>query len=107
MNEQIVRGGGNVFSDLGLPEPGERQTKTRLAMAVNEIIAQRGLKQVEAAALLGVPRPRISALAHYKLNDFSVEKLMSFLTALDRDVEITIRPSAHAGAGAVSVLNLR
>ena len=98
----IVRGGSNVFADLGPPDSSERQTKTRRAMPVNQILAERDLKQVEAAKLLGVPRPRISALVHYKLNEFSVEKLMSFLTALDRDVEIMIRPSAH-GAGAVSV----
>lgn len=103
MTEQIVRGGSNVLADLGRPDSSERQTKIRLAMAVNQILAERGLKQAEAAKLLGVPRPRISALAHYKLNEFSVEKLMSFLTALDRDVEIMIRPSAH-GVGAVSVL---
>lgn len=76
-------------------------------MAVNEIIANRKLKQADAAELLGIPRPRVSALAHYKLNEFSVEKLMSFLTALDRDVEIVIRPSGRSGSGAVSVLTVR
>ncbi|HEY9010709.1 MAG TPA: helix-turn-helix transcriptional regulator [Devosia sp.] len=96
----------NVFEDLRLPDAAERQTKTRLAMAVNEIIAERGLKQAETAKLLGIPRPRVSALAHYKLNEFSVEKLMGFLTALDRNVEIMIRPSS-SGSGAVSVLTVR
>lgn len=103
----IVRGSGNVFADLGLPDAGERQTKTRLAMVVNEIIAARRLRQAEAAKLLRVPRPRISALAHYRLNEFSVEKLMSFLTLLDQDVEIMIRPRTHDGVGAVSVLTVR
>ncbi len=51
---EIVRGSGNVFADLGLPDPEERQTKLRLAMAINEILKARGLKQVEAGALLGV-----------------------------------------------------
>lgn len=106
-NDTITRGTRNVFADLGLADPGERQTKTRLAMAVNEIIADRKLKQTDAARLLGIPQPRVSALAHYKLNDFSVEKLMGFLTALDQDVEIMIRPRARDGAGAVSVLTVR
>jgi predicted XRE-type DNA-binding protein len=106
-DNNITRGTRNVFADLGMPDAGERQTKTRLAMAVNEIIADRKLKQAEAAELLQIPRPRVSALAHYKLNEFSVEKLMSFLTLLDQDVEIMIRPRARDGAGAVSVLTVR
>ncbi|MDN5874885.1 MAG: helix-turn-helix domain-containing protein [Sinobacteraceae bacterium] len=76
-------------------------------MAVNEIISDRKLKQVETARILGIPQPRISALAHYKLNEFSIEKLMEFLTALDQDVEIMIRPRLRDGAGAVSVLTVR
>lgn len=107
MSKDITHGSRNVFADLGLPDAAERQTKTRLAMAVNEIIAERKLKQTDAAGVLGIPQPRVSALAHYKLNDFSVEKLMGFLTALDQDVEIMIRPRQADGAGAVSVLTVR
>ncbi|MGN7871768.1 helix-turn-helix domain-containing protein [Paracoccus sp. 22332] len=107
MTETITRGSTNVFADLGMADATERKTKTRLAMAVNEIIGDRKLKQAETARILGVPQPRVSALAHYKLNEFSVEKLMEFLTALDQDVEIMIRPRMHNGAGAVSVLTVR
>ena len=102
--ERITRGTGNVFADLGHPDAGERQTKTRLAMAINELIAERKLRQTEAAKVLDIPQPRVSALANYRLNEFSVEKLLHLLTALDRDVEIMIRPRSGRGAGAVSVL---
>lgn len=102
----ITRGSSNVFADLGLPGAADRQTKTHLAMAVNEIIAGRKLKQAEAAEILGIPRPRVSALVNYKLNEFSVEKLMGFLTALNNDVEILIRPRLRDGAGAVLVHTL-
>ena len=105
--DSITKGSGNVFADLGLPDASERQTKTRLAMAVNEIITDRKLRQVDAAKVLGIPQPRVSALLRYRLNDFSVEKLMDFLTLLNQDVEIMIRPRAHEGAGAVSVLTVR
>jgi|TARA_A100001391_G_scaffold205466_1_gene207577 predicted XRE-type DNA-binding protein len=107
MSMDITRGTSNVFADLGLPDAKERQTKTRLAMALNELIAERKLKQVEASAVLGIPQPRVSALSRYKLNDFSVEKLMELLTLLDQDVEIFIRPRASQDAGAVSVLTVR
>ncbi len=103
--ESITRGTSNVFADLGFPDAAERQTKTRLALAVNELVTRRKLKQREAAALLGVPQPKISALKNYRLDNFSVERLMEFLTALDQDVEITIRPAAgRRKAGRISVL---
>lgn len=92
MVSDIIEGTGNVFADLGLPEPADRQTKTRLAMAVNAIVKERRLKQTETAALLGIPQPKVSALTNYRLDHVSVEKLMGFLNALDQDVEIVIRP---------------
>ena len=94
----ITRGTGNVFADLGLSDAGERQTKTRLAMAVNRIIKDQHLKQVDAAHLLGVPQPKVSALVNYRLDGFSVEKLMDFIVALGRDVEIVVRPKRDASA---------
>ena len=100
----ITRGTGNVFADLGLPNPAERQTKTRLALALNHIIKARGLKQTEAAQLLGVPQPKVSALVNYRLDGFSVEKLMDFIVALGRDVEIVVRPKRGDAAAMVSVL---
>lgn len=96
MANDITEGTGNVFADLGLLDAADRQTKTRLAMAVNALLKERRLKQVEAAQVLGVPQPKVSALANYRLDHFSVEKLMSFLNALEQDVEIVIRPSREA-----------
>ena len=94
----ITRGTANVFTDLGLTDPAERQTKTRLALAINRIIKDQGLKQVDAARLLGVPQPKVSALVNYRLDGFSVEKLMDFAVALGRDVEIIVRPKRDAAA---------
>jgi predicted XRE-type DNA-binding protein len=107
MSHNVTYGTGNVFADIGLPDANERQTKTRLAMAINEIIRGRRLRQIETAKLLGIPQPKVSALSNYRLDGFSVEKLMSFLTALDQDVEIMIRPRARGGTGAISVLSVR
>lgn len=89
--ETIVRGSGNVFADLGLPDAEERQTKLRLAYALNAVIAAQRLTQDVAAARLGLNQPKVSALRNYKLEGFSVERLMTLLNALDRDVEIVIR----------------
>lgn len=102
MANDITEGSGNVFADLGLPDAADRQTKTRLAMAVNALLKEQRLKQTDAAAMLRIPQSKVSALANYRLEQFSVEKLMTFLNALDRDVEIVIRPRREA-VGHISV----
>ena len=89
--EPVTRGTGNVFADLGFPDAAERQAKLRLAYALNQVIEARKLSQADAVKLLGVTQPKVSALRHYKLAGFSVERLMNLLTALDQDVEIVIR----------------
>jgi predicted XRE-type DNA-binding protein len=105
---KITHGGRNLFADVGFADAGERQVKTRLAMELNKILKARKLRQVDAAKLLGIPQPKISALANYRLDGFSVERLMDFLTSVDRDVEIVIRPrSALAGAGQISVVAIQ
>jgi predicted XRE-type DNA-binding protein len=101
----ITHGTTNVFDDLGYTDAAERQIKTRLALAVNDLLKGRKLKQREISEVLGVPQPKVSALKNYRLDQFSVEKLMEFLTALNQDVEIMIRPHANrAEAGQISVL---
>lgn len=89
--ESITRGTGNVFADLGFPDTGERQAKLRLAYALNGLLQERRLSQAEAAKVLSVSQPKVSALRNYKLAGFSVERLMNLITALDQDVEIVIR----------------
>ena len=89
--EAITRGTGNVFADLGYADADERQTKLKLAHAINSVIRKQRLTQAAAADRLGINQPKVSALANYKLDGFSVERLMTFLTALDQDVEIIIK----------------
>ena len=104
-DETITRGTGNVFADLGYADADERQTKLRLAYAINTVIARKRLTQASTAARLGINQPKVSALANYKLDGFSVERLMTFLTALDQDVEIVIKKKARSRrAGRISVV---
>jgi predicted XRE-type DNA-binding protein len=87
---------GNVFADLVLPDAVELDTKVRLAVEINRLIDAQRLTQVAAAAMLEISQPKVSALKHYKLDGFSVERLMTFLLALGQDVEIRIRPRGTA-----------
>ena len=102
----VEKGSGNVFADLGYADAGERTLKVRLAMEVNRLLAGRGLTQAECARALGILQPHVSDLSRYRLNRFSVERLMSFLTVLGSEVEIRIRRSARPRArSAIRVLS--
>jgi predicted XRE-type DNA-binding protein len=90
-HDPIIRGTKNVFADLEFPDAVERQAKLRLAYALNQVLDSRKLSQTQAADVLGVTQPKISALRNYKLAGFSVERLMNLLTALDQDIEIVVR----------------
>ncbi len=93
----VTESSRNVFADLRLPNAEEKQTKVRLAVAINQIVEDQHLSQGAAARRLKINQPKISALSNYRLEGFSVERLMNFLTALDRDVDIVIRHKPKSG----------
>ncbi|ETX05221.1 helix-turn-helix domain-containing protein [Candidatus Entotheonella palauensis] len=89
--ESITESSGNVFADLDLPEPEEALAKAELARRIGGIIKRRRLSQAQAAEVLGLDQPKVSALLRGKLEGFSTDRLLRFLNALDRDVEIVIK----------------
>lgn len=91
-NAEIHPGSGNVFADLGFPEPEEHLRKAELARNICAAMEHRGLNQVEAAKLLGTDQPKISALKRGRLSGFSLERLIRFLRRLDWEVIISARP---------------
>ena len=101
--DDVIEGSGNVFADLGLPNAGQEQTKARLTLEIARIIKDRGLTQVEAAKVLGIQQPHVSALIRNRAGSFSVGRLIDFLTALGRNVEITVTP-AREEHGAMSII---
>lgn len=90
---EVEEGSGNIFADIGLPNPEERLTKADLAIHITEAIRARRLTQAQAARVLKIDHPKISRLLCGRLSGFSTERLMHFLTLLGRDIEITVRPA--------------
>jgi predicted XRE-type DNA-binding protein len=82
----------NVFKDLGVPNADEHLVKAQLVFKIDTIMKERRLKQVEAAALFGVRQPDISMMLRGEFRQFSVERLLRFLVALNQDVEIVVKP---------------
>ena len=107
--ETIDMGSGNVFTDLGFPDADERHLRVQLATRLNDLLQAEGLTQAAAAKHLGIAQPHVSELKNYKLTRFSSERLLHYITLMNRDVEIFIRPRAAASmlpgmtAGAVTV----
>jgi predicted XRE-type DNA-binding protein len=82
---------GNVFADLGLSKPEDRLAKAELCAKILEEIERRRMTQSQAARVLGVDQPKVSALKQGKLSGFSIERLMRFLLLLGRDIEIAVK----------------
>lgn len=94
----VTLSSGNVFADLGLEDASELSAKAALVHKIASIIEDRGITQMQAAAILEIDQPKISNLFRGRLDGFSIERIFRFLNALDQDVEIGIRKKAHKQA---------
>jgi predicted XRE-type DNA-binding protein len=100
MNEpiKVQAGSGNVFADLKLENSDELLLKAEIARKISGIIAAENMTQTEAAQMLGIDQPKVSALVNGKLSGFSTNRLFRFLNALGRDVEIVVKPKSFRQA---------
>ena len=101
---RVHKGSGNVFADIGLPNAEEHLVKAKLVFKIEALMRERGLKQIEAADLLGVKQPDISKMLRGDFRQFSVDRLLRFLEALGQDVEIVVKP--HKGKRAPAALQV-
>lgn len=100
---EVEESSGNVFADLGLPNPEQELLKAALTLEIYRILKARKLTQAQAGKILGVPQPHVSDLMRGRARAFSAERLMEFLAALGHDVEIRVMPARKAH-GQVSVV---
>lgn len=97
-------GSGNVFKDVGVPNADEHFVKAQLVFKIDTILKKRGMRQVDAAILFGVRQPDISKMLRGEFRQFSVERLLRFLVALNQDVEIVVKP--HRGRSNAPALHV-
>ena len=92
----IEAGSGNIFADLGLPNPDLALAKAELVQRIRELITERRLPQAKAAELLGIDQPRLSALVRGRVDGYNIDRLFRFLNALGQRVEISVHPLSKA-----------
>ena len=101
---EIEIGSGNVFADLGVQNPEEYLAKSKLAAQILRIVQSRRLTQANAAKLLGITQPKVSALLNGRLDGFSTDRLFRFLNNLGCDVQITVSKPRTRAVGRVRVV---
>ena len=94
---RFTESSGNVFADIGIPEPEIALAKAQLALRLADIIEERGLTQAAAGEVLGIDQPKVSMIVRGRLRDFSLERLAQLLTKFNQDIEISVRPSDREG----------
>lgn len=99
-----MKGGPNVFADLGLPNAGELLIETELMRRIVSIIRRRARSQRAAARILDIDQPKVCALMHMRPTGFSISRLVRFLNALGQDVEIRVRPKPRSRSRASAIV---
>ena len=89
---EVHESGGNIFADLGLPDADNHFLKAQIVAELYRLTNARKLTQDKAGALMEISQPEVSRLFKGNFREYSIERLIAFLTAFDRDVEIVSRP---------------
>lgn len=100
---RVEAGSGNVFADLGLPNPELLLAKAELVRRIRDLIGERKLTQAKAADLLGIDQPKVSALLRGRTDGYTLDRLFRFLNALGQRIEIAVRPNPNAKSRLVAV----
>ncbi len=103
MSIKIEKSSGNVYVDLGYPDPGEMKIKAGLAKAIAEAIKAQGLTQDQAAERMGLSQPKVSGIVRGVFRGISVAKMMEGLQRLGLDVHIFVEPARNPGHAEILV----
>ena len=90
---------GNIFADLGLPDADTHFLKAQIVSEIYRLTSESKLTQTRAGKLMGITQPEVSRMFKGRFREYSVERLMGFLTSFDRDVEIVVKPHKTSRKG--------
>ena len=79
----VTPSSGNVFKDLGLPNPEERLVKAKLAYRIHCLVVDQKMTQKDAAVFLGLSRYKMRELRDGGLKIFTIADLFTLLGKLD------------------------
>jgi predicted XRE-type DNA-binding protein len=96
---RVEMGSENIFADLGLPDARAHFLKAQIVSEIYRLTNQRKLTQSQAGERMSISQPEVSRMFKGNFREYSVDRLMGFLTAFDRDVEIVARPRKRTGKG--------
>ena len=94
---EILESDPNIFAELGSPDADTHFLKAQIVAELYRLAQDRRLTQAKAGALMGISQPEVSRLFKGNFREYSVERLMGFLTTFDRDVEIVVKPREKGG----------
>jgi predicted XRE-type DNA-binding protein len=93
----ITAGSGNIFADLHLPDAETHFLKAQIVSEIYRLTKERKLTQIQAGRRMGVSQPEVSRMFKGHFREYSVERLMEFLTLFDRDIDIVVKPHKKPG----------
>ena len=94
---KVEMGSSNIFADLGLPDADAHLLKAQIVSEIYRLVSERKLKQGEAGKLMGISQPEVSRMFKGQFREYSIDRLIGFLTGFNRDVEIVVKPHKRTG----------
>lgn len=94
---EVTDGSGNVFADLGHPNPAVHQAKAVLAAEIIKALDAGGLTVRKAEARTGTAAADFSRIRNADLGRFTIDRLIRILNQLDSAVavQVTVQPRAE------------
>lgn len=100
MKEDIIRGSGNVYRDLNIPDADIRQLKAILAAEIIKTLNKKALSVRKAQRLTGVPAADLSRIRNADLERFTSDRMMRILNKLGARVEVSVTVKGRKQAAA-------
>jgi predicted XRE-type DNA-binding protein len=85
----------NLFMDFGYPpeEAINLNARADIMIFIRKHIRNLKWSQRKAAAEYGIPQPRIAEIMSLKIEKFSVDQLLKYLSCMGMQVKIKIEPA--------------